>query len=269
MKFLMNVGAEKAGTTWFYKYFESHPDFISCGKELNIIERDTFVPTLTKSYPFKKDLKQWFAHVKSLDKPTGDFTHYEGSSENVYRLFKDGFADIGIEVVPVYIMRDPIARAWSCWNMFYDYVYIQKRAGWSRVDPTKASIIEMITDVCDRDDFNMHPIAQLFVGSYLTPEYKRTVEALDSVFEEPMYFFFEDLFEQTNMDLVCDKLGIARKPIDTEPVNRGTYQQRAPQGFIDAFCRTKVFKENVAFVNERFNDVPWSIKDYEEVSAQP
>lgn len=269
MKFLMNVGAEKAGTTWFYKYFESHPDFIACGKEMNIIERDTFVPTFTKSHAFKKDLKQWFAHVKSLDKPTGDFTHYEGSSENVYRLFKDGFADIGIEVVPVYIMRDPIARAWSCWNMFYDYVYIQKRAGWSRVDPTKASIIEKITDVCDRNDFNMHPIAQLFVGSYLTPEYKRTIEALDSVFDEPLYFFFEDLFDQTNMDLVCDKLGIAHKPIDTEPVNKGTYEQRAPQAFIDAFCSTKAFKENIAFVNERFNNVPWPIKDYEEIGAQP
>lgn len=269
MKFLMNVGAEKAGTTWFYKYFETHPDFISCGKELNIIERDTFVPTLTKSYPFKKDLKQWFAHVKSLDKPTGDFTHYEGSSENVFRLFKNGLADIGVEVVPVYIMRDPIDRAWSCWNMFYDYIYIQKRAGWSRVDPTKASIIEMITDVCDRDDFNMHPIAQLFVGSYLAPEYKRTVEALDSVFDNPIYFFFEELFEQTNMDLVCDRLGIARKPINTGLVNKGTYQQRAPKAFVEAFCRTKVFKENVAFVNERFNNVPWSIEDYEEVSAQP
>jgi hypothetical protein len=263
MKFLMNVGSEKAGTTWFYKYFESHPDFIACGKELNIIERDTFVPTLTKSYPFKKDLKQWFAHVKSLDKPTGDFTHYEGSSENVFRLFKDGFADIGIDVVPVYIMRDPIARAWSCWNMFYDYIYVQKRAVWSRIDPTKASIIERITNISDRNDFNMHPIAQLFVGSYLTPEYKRTIEALDSVFDEPLYFFYEDLFNQTNMDLVCDKLGITRKPIDTELVNKGTYDQQAPQEFIDAFCSTKAFKESVAFVNERFNNVPWDLSRYE------
>jgi hypothetical protein len=268
MKFLMNVGAEKAGTSWFYKYFESHPDFISCGKELNIIERDTFVPTLTKSYPFKKDLKQWFAHIKSLDKPTGDFTHYEGSSENVYRLFKDGLADIGIDVVPVYIMRDPIARAWSCWNMFYDYIYFHKRTGWARVDPTKASIIENISNVSSRYDFNMHPIAQLFVGSYLTPEYKRTIEALDSVFDEPLYFFYEQLFDQTNIDLVCDRLDIARKPINTESVNKGTYEQSAPREFIEAFCKTKVFKENVAFVNERFNNVPWSIKDYEEIAAK-
>ena len=268
MKFLMNVGAEKAGTTWFYKYFESHPDFISCGKELNIIERDTFVPTLTKSYPFKKDLKQWFAHVKSLDKPTGDFTHYEGSSENIFRLFKDGFADLGIEVVPVYIMRDPIARAWSCWNMFYDYIYHQKRAGWSRIDPVKSSIIERISDISDRDDFSMNPIAQLFVGSYLTPEYKRTIEALDNVFDEPLYFFYEELFNQENLDLVCDRLCIPRHPIDMTPINKGVYQDAAPQEFIDAFCSTKAFKENVTFVNERFNNVPWPVKDYEKIGVE-
>jgi hypothetical protein len=108
----------------------------------------------------------------------------------------------------------------------------------------------------------------LFVGSYLTPEYKRTIEALDSVFDEPLYFFYEQLFDQTNIDLVCDRLDIARKPINTESVNKGTYEQSAPQEFIEAFCKTKVFKENVAFVNERFNNVPWSIKDYEEIAAK-
>ena len=268
MKYLMNVGAEKAGTTWFYKYFESHPDFISCGKELNIIERDTFVPTLTKSYEFKKDIKSWFNHVATLDKPTGDFTHYEGSSENIFRLFKDGLVDIGVDVVPVYIMRDPIARAWSCWNMFYDYIYNQKRAVWSRVDPIKASIIENISDISSRYDFNMHPIAQLFVGSYLTPEYKRTIEALDNVFEQPLYFFYEQLFEQENIDLVCDRLSIPRRPIDMTPINKGVYQDAAPQEFIDAFCSTKAFKENIVFVGERFGDVPWNNQDYKKISTK-
>lgn len=262
MKFLMNVGAEKAGTTWLYKYFESHPYFISCGKELNIIERDTFVPTFAKSSAFKKDINSWFDYVGSLDKPTGDFTHYEGSSENIFRLFKDRFADIGVEVVPVYVMRDPITRAWSCWNMFYDYVCNQKRAGWSRVDPTKASIIQNISELSDRHDFKMHSIAQLFVGSYLTPEYKRTVQALDSVFDEPLYFFYEQLFDQNNMDVICDRLDIPHHPIDTTPVNRGRYQDDPPQEFIDAFCSTRVLKENVEFVTERFADVPWQLSNY-------
>lgn len=268
MKFLMNVGAEKAGTTWFYKYFESHPEFVSCGKELNIIERDTFVPTLTRSQEYKKDINNWFEHVATLDRPTGDFTHYEGSSENVIRLFKDRLADIGIEVVPVYIMRDPIARAWSCWNMFYDYIYTQKRAGWSRIDPTKAAIIENISNVSSRYDFEMHPIAQLFVGSYLTPEYKRTIEALDNVFDEPLYFFYEQLFDQRNMDLVCDRLNIAPQPIDMTPINKGTYEDAVPQEFIDAFCSSKVFEENIVFVGERFGDVPWNVEDYKEIGAK-
>ena len=272
MKFLMNVGAEKAGTTWFYKYFESHPEFVSCGKELNIIERDTFVPTLTKSHEFKKDIKSWFNYVATLDKPTGDFTHYEGSSENIFKLFKDGLADKGIEVVPVYIMRDPIDRAWSCWNMFYDYIYYHKRHSIlkhiARVDPIKASIIENISNVSSRYDFEMHPIAQLFVGSYLTPEYKRTVEALDSVFDEPLYFFYEQLFDQRNIDLVCDRLDIPHHLINMTPINKGVYQGAAPREFIDAFCSTKAFEENIVFVSERFSDVPWNIQNYKEIGAK-
>ena len=266
MKYLMNVGAEKAGTTWFYKYFESHPNFISCGKELNIIERDTFVPTLTKSYKFKKDIKSWFDHVAALDKPTGDFTHYEGSSENIFRLFKDGLADIGVEVVPVYIMRDPIARAWSCWNMFYDYIYYHKRhhilKHVAHVDPTKSAIIEKITDISARDNFDTHPIAKLFVGSYLTPEYKRTIEALDTVFEDPLYFFYEELFDQTNLDLICDRLEISHRPIDPTPVNKGRYDQDPPQEFFDVFCDNRAFEQNVTYVKERFGYVPWQVTDY-------
>ena len=262
MKFLMNVGAEKAGTTWLWKYFETHPDFAPVGKEMNIIERDTFVPTLTRSHAFKKDINNWFKHIAVLDKPSGDFTHYEGSSENIFRIFKQGFEDVGIEIVPVYIMRDPITRAWSCWNMFYDYIFSQKRAGWSRIDSTKSAIIEKITDISTRDNFDMHPVAKLFVGSYLTPEYKRTIEVLDNVFDDPLYFFYEQLFDQKNLDLICDRLEISHKPIDPTPVNKGGYEQDPPQEFIDTFCDNRAFKENVTYVTERFENVPWRLSDY-------
>ena len=32
--------------------------------------------------------------------------------------------------------------------------------------------------------------------------------------------------------------------------------------FIEAFCSTKVFEQNVTFINERFNNVPWRLSDY-------
>ncbi len=116
MKFLLNVGAEKAGTTWLYEYFKSHPQFYDNGKELNVIQRNDIVPTHTQHPDYKENIENYFSSVAALKQVTGDFTHYEGSTENIFRLIKDGFAKHGIEIVPVYIMRDPINRAWSAWH---------------------------------------------------------------------------------------------------------------------------------------------------------
>jgi len=265
MKFLMNVGAEKAGTTWLWKYFDNHPDFISCGKEMNIIERDTFIPTFTKSHEFKKDLNVWFKHVASLDKPTGDFTHYEGSSENIFRMFKDKFEEIGVDVVPVYIMRDPISRAWSSWNMFCDFMDIHIRPAYSKIDPEKYAIIEKIYDGSGRLDFNLHPMSQLFVGSYLNPKYQNTIQTLDNVFDEPLYFFYEDFFNQENMDLICNRMNMSSMKLDPTPVNMGTNHNPAPKEFIEKICSTYTYKKNVKFVFERFENVPWNISDYEKI----
>jgi hypothetical protein len=56
MKFLLNVGAEKSGTTWLYEYFKEHPDFYDMGKELNIIQRDDLVPVLEDVSEYRKDM---------------------------------------------------------------------------------------------------------------------------------------------------------------------------------------------------------------------
>jgi len=117
MKFLLNVGAEKSGTTWLYEYFKEHPDFYDMGKELNIIQRDDLVPVLESVEEYRKDIEHFFRTVSNINQVTGDFTHYEGSSENVFRIIKNGLLKYDIEVVPVYIMRDPIQRSWSAWNM--------------------------------------------------------------------------------------------------------------------------------------------------------
>lgn len=56
-KFLLCVGAEKAGTTWLHRYFSNHPEYYDPGKELNVIQRDDFVPTFHGVDPFKKTLR--------------------------------------------------------------------------------------------------------------------------------------------------------------------------------------------------------------------
>lgn len=238
MKFLLCVGAEKAGTTWLHSYFKLHPNYHDIGKELNVLQRDDMVPTFVHHEGFKENIETYFDHIAATpaSKVTGDFTHYEGSTENVFRLLKDGLERRGIEVVPVYIMRDPIRRAWSAWNMI---------GGGQSVEMP-------------------HP-AYFYTQSNLSCKYKETVQALDNVFANPLYFFYETFFEQSNMDRICQSLGVdtMHAPMDIK-INVGRYDKGAaiPKEFAETFGRSSKNVEAVKFLTERFSDVPWRLEDY-------
>ena len=231
MKFLLNVGAEKAGTTWLYDYFVKHPEFVHYGKELNILQRDDFVPRFEKNVPGVDDVEFYFDFFNQRNHATGDFTHYEGSTPNIFKMLKQG---LNHEIVPVYIMRDPIERAWSAWNMF---------GGGS----------------CD-----LPPAANFVMQSILSCKYKETIEALDCVFgkKQVLYFFYENFFNQNNLDLICDRLGIHHYPADFTPINKSGYQDPPSEQFIKTFGSTAKHLEAVMFVNERFKNVPWRLSDY-------
>jgi hypothetical protein len=234
MKFLLNVGAEKAGTSWLYNYFDNHPQFHSIGKELNALQRDDLVPTTDLNIPtiFKKDIKQYFQYFSRLNKVSGDFTHYEGSTENIFRLIKDGFMQYDIEVVPLYIMRDPAERAWSAWNML---------SGGS---------------------VQMAPAAKFVMDNILSCKYKETIEALDCVFPKPLYFFYEEFFTQENINIICDKLDINRLPADFSIINKGSYTQIPSEDFLEIFGTTLKNKQAVKFISERFDNIPWNVEYY-------
>jgi hypothetical protein len=238
MKFLLNVGAEKCGTSWLYQYFKKHPDFYDIGKELNIIQRDDLVPLLENVVEYRKDIESFFQEVSNINQVTGDFTHYEGSSENVFRLIKNGLLKYDIEVVPIYIMRDPIQRAWSSWHML----------GGGSTKMSKA--------------------AKFVMSNFMACKYKETIQALDSVFPNTLYFFYEEFFTQTNMNIICDALEISSYPAECEvKVGPGHYKASIPKQFIKTFGRTTKNKEAVRFISERFSRVPWKLKDYIQVDV--
>lgn len=232
-KFLLCVGAEKAGTTWLYDYFARHPDYYDPGKELNVIQRDDFVPSFHDVDPFKKNLETYFEFFKSKNMVSGDFTHYEGSTENIFRMIKGGFARRDIEVVPVYIMRDPIQRAWSAYNML--------GGGY---------------------DLTMPPAASFVMKGMLSCKYEETVKALDNVFSEPLYFFYETFFEQKNIDTICDRLNISSYIADTNRVVNGAVPSTPTPKFVNEFGSTGKTKRAVRFIAERFDNVPWELSLY-------
>lgn len=202
------------------------------GKELNILQRDDLVPVLSAVDDYRKNINTYFETVSSLSKVTGDFTHYEGSSENVFRIIKDGFAKVNIDIVPVYIMRDPIKRAISAWNML---------GGGS---------CEMATP------------AKFVMTNFLSCKYKETVQALDNVFENPLYFFYETFFQQENIDIITDRLGMSRHNAMLDiKINQGSALQVSAD-FVEVFGKSEKNLNAVAYIKERFSNVPWNFEDY-------
>jgi hypothetical protein len=233
MKFLLNVGAEKAGTTWLYDYFRNHPEFYDMGKELNIIQRDDLVPLLEDVDEYRKDIESFFRAVSNINQVTGDFTHYEGSSENVFRLIKNGLLKYDIEVVPVYIMRDPIQRAWSAWNCL----------GGGKIS-TKS------------------PASQFVMTNFMSCKYKETIEALDSVFSNPLYFFYEDFFTQANINKICDELQISYHPAECDNKINTSLYKKMPNIFLKTFGKSPKNATAVKYVFERFENAPWKLENY-------
>lgn len=245
-KFLLNVGAEKSGTTWLHNYFRNHPHYHDIGKELNILQRNDIVPTHCLYPDYKSDIERFFKDVSKLNKVTGDFTHYEGSTENILRLIKNGFVKYDIEVVPVYIMRDPIERAWSSWHM------LNHAARYHRLQ------------YHDINNFGMPGPAAFVIHNILQCKYKETVEALDAVFSKPLYFFYEDFFKQESLDKICDALDIPSYPgYFTEKVNAGNYNSKPRIEFINMFGTTHKNLQAISFLKERFDHVPWDLTRYE------
>jgi hypothetical protein len=233
MKFLLNVGAEKSGTTWLYEYFKEHPDFYDMGKELNIIQRDDLVPVLEDVSEYRKDIESFFRAVSNINQVTGDFTHYEGSSENIFRLIKNGLLKYDIEVVPVYIMRDPIQRSWSSWNMI----------GGGKISSQSIA-------------------SQFVMTNFISCKYKETIEALDNVFSNPLYFFYEDFFTQTNINQICDKLEISRHPAECDNKIGASSYKKMSNTFLKTFGKSPKNVATVKYIFERFENVPWKLKDY-------
>jgi hypothetical protein len=130
-------------------------------------------------------------------------------------------------------MRDPIQRSWSAWNML----------GGGKV--------------------SAKPLAAQFVMSnFISCKYKETIEALDSVFANPLYFFYEDFFTQDNINKICDELQISHLQAECGiRINASPYK-KIPNIFLKTFGKSLKNMTAVKYIFERFENVPWKLEDY-------
>jgi len=128
---------------------------------------------------------------------TADVTPaYAALPASALARIRGGFAARGIRVKAVFLMRDPVERAWSALRMY-------RRKG----------LLPGILDGAGDDDALLARFAQSD-HALRRGRYEHTVEALDRTFApEEIYFgFYEDLFEPERIDALSRFLSIPSRP---------------------------------------------------------
>ncbi len=114
------VGAQKSGTTSLHYYLDQHPTL--CGsnpKEIHFFDR----------WVNHGNTKQWYErHFRSLS--LARKLYFESSPSYIY------YEDVPLklkkyhpEIKLILVLRDPVKRAFSAWNMYYD-IYKNNQAQW-------------------------------------------------------------------------------------------------------------------------------------------
>ena len=236
---LFCVGATKAGTSWLFRFLQSHPqchvrsikelhyfdaldlddrdwhrDFIQDQRRqtaerlsgANIARRGKLARQLAdyddlialhRSEP--EDIAGYLRYLKkgrTLERVVADVTPAY-SLLSTQRLHK--MARIADQVRFIYILRDPVARLWSHIRM-----NAARRARFPQEVQGRANRIFW------RFGRGRHP------GIQARGEYRAALERLTAALNpsQLLVLFYEELFTQAAVDLICDFLGIAYRRAD-------------------------------------------------------
>jgi hypothetical protein len=102
----MIIGVQKGGTTSLNYYLSQHPQII-LPKEKELHYFDTAAATPTKPY-LEMFPKSFFTRKVSYD-ATPNYIYYPGTAKKIY--------DFDPKIKFIVLIRDPVKRAFSAWNM--------------------------------------------------------------------------------------------------------------------------------------------------------
>ena len=104
------IGAQKAGTSSLYYYLNQHPDLSgSVPKEIHFFNRDFYFGKSVESY--EGHFRGW--RTKKYFEATPAYLY----TPDTYKVLHDLYPDLKLIV----ILRDPVKRAYSGWNMYKDF----------------------------------------------------------------------------------------------------------------------------------------------------
>ncbi len=218
-KFVVGIGAQRAGSTWLYDLLNSHPEIqlahekeihhfnnLAFGAPHNIKLQKDKLDQLRKFPQENSKLIEWYSLLcerintddwyRSLfcDKNinyrksiiyTGEVTPaYAILDEYYYRQLKNCFPQVKV----IFILRNPVDRIWSM----------------ARVSHERGQ--QVLTDTYLRDLLNDE-------GTKLRTQYDRTIRSLQSTFSEDniLLIFFEELFSDSTLNRLSEFLNLDNK----------------------------------------------------------
>lgn len=266
--FLLGVGCQKGGTTWLFDYLSKSPVVrmppvkelhifdsldleFSRGKVSNLIRRSEEVRPDGRAYgPIQlrmamlDDIDVYFNYFLDTLREDGvqlvaDITPaYAALSPKRYRFIKRRFENAGVKVKVIFLMRDPVERAWSS---------VRMRLRNKRERDPDARMLERHNDeslllkVHDKE------------GSLARTNYRATVKNLEKVFDSDSiyYGFYERLFNDESTRAICSFLGIPH--IDADFDQRLNESPKSSPISTEASMAVATFHRDVyRFVEDRF-----------------
>jgi hypothetical protein len=206
--FILGIGAQKAGTSWFRKSLNDLPN-VNMGfqKEYHIWDH-IFDHEVSKQETAEYAIRRLMATVPGVYESyfnslineevniTGDITPaYSILNRNKYLDIKSKLESVGFNIKVVFLLRDPVDRNWSALRMN------------SRKDST---LTDQILLNSFHDFYREHSMV-------MRTTYNRTIEELEAVFSQDQIYvgFYENMFLVENLGKLSEFIGVDLTKSDT------------------------------------------------------
>ena len=268
-KFILGVGAQKAGTTWLHRYFRSFDCFDpGFAKEYHVFDALTLpecpgvrddiqaqaLAELGRGFDKWKDaatIKQiamlsdteyyFFYFNKILHKDGVQFSAditptYSGLSAETLSYIKAGFQKRRIEVLPIFLMREPVSRLNSM---------VKMRFRENGIVASKEQELDAMRQLCGS------------AHERIRSDYQFTYRNLEEVFGDHKFVgFYENLFTDAEIDRLCQFLGLPRNPANFKKrINQSPSLNKFDESELRAFRQH--YEDQYLFVEKQFSTQCW------------
>lgn len=211
--FILGLGAQKAGTTWYFNYLASSglvaehlikeyhiwdalhiPGFE--GERVTKAESESSFRNRVRFF-LQQSPENYFAYFVYMMQAqarsvTCDVTPiYSGLGRDILKLIRDGFAQRNVATKAVFLMRDPVERCWSAVRM-----ESRNEQGHTRIDE------DAVVD---------HALSRL---AGLRSRYDITVGEIEATFAVSSVYLgiYEEMFEPPNLERLSAFSGVPTRP---------------------------------------------------------